>query len=239
MPRIGDDFDDDVKIRMPFIFVIAIGLGKRINTLNIFLRSFVEKIKALSTDSDFCVCLGILRCEKDTVTWTTGKELLSVKNYCYENLTETEESSLAISLEELNSSLSRKRLLADANVYPTIVFLMDETCVINGWENEMSSILNNKWYKRATLVAVGLTETVDKLVLEKLTRDNGYVFYIGENEKLLTIIGRSMAENLIPGPKSISLACALEKNGVFINSDGQFELMVDYLSSDWVGDSGE
>lgn len=239
MPRVTCNFGAVPKKKQPFVFVIAAGASKRIKPLNIFLKSFVEEIKALSIESDICVCLGILRGEKDIATWITGKKLLPVDDCCYESLAETEVCSLAVLLAELNSSLSRKRLMDDMSILPTIVFLVDETCVINEWENEMSLLLNNKWYKRATLATVGLTENIDKELLAKLTRDYGYVVYIPDDEELLTLIGRSMAKNLTPLIKSCSLDWALEENGVFINAEGKFELKADYLCSDWDDDSWE
>lgn len=212
------------KKKMPVIFVIASGSRDRINAVNLFLKTSLEEIKTFATDNmDADFCFGLLRCEKDSVTWLTGDILIEAKDYFYEKIIETEDCSLSLALEELNSSLRRKKMLDGISAYysPTIVFLLDEKCDFVGLESELSSIFENRWYKRATVIAIGLTETIDKGIMASLTQDVEAVLCISANEEIMETEARCLAENVV----HIPITCFLEgKPGAFVVDEMKAEL---------------
>lgn len=182
MPNISDVKEVTRKI-LPIFYVIDSSgsmCGEKISQLNEAMRDTIEIIKDISnTNPDARIQIGVLQfsCGSE---WITKNGLENVEDFIWTDLEANGVTDLGDALNELNQKLSIKNGILKSDVgfnMPVIIFMSDGGPT-DDYESALKNALENKWFKRATKIALAIGEDADKDVLAKV---------VGNVECVLTV----------------------------------------------------
>lgn len=98
-------------------------------------------------------------------------------------------TDLGVACKELDGKLSRNEFLKSATgAYAPVILLFSDGAPTDDWEEGLSQLKNNNWFKNAIKIAVAIGDDADKNVLAQFTGTIESVITVHDKQTLKTLI---------------------------------------------------
>ena len=178
--------------------------GTKIGTLNTTMEEIIPELRGVggaTTDIKLAVMSF-----SDGCKWVTPKPI-SIDEYKYwtrlkaDGLTDMGEAFI-----ELSKKLSRKEFLKSPSLsYAPVIFLLTDGAPTDDARSGLKVLKNNKWYKYAMKISLGLGESYERDILEDFTGNEELVFAAKTSSELARIVKTIAVTSSQIGSKSITL----------------------------------
>lgn len=159
--------------------------GAKINTVNTIMEEVLPEIRGIGgSDSD--IQLAIMTFDSE-IKWMydTPRPLEDIK---WTRLTAQMWTDLGGALKELNSKLSKNAYMGSASLsFAPVLFLISDGYPNPGYKEELDKIRQNKWFKYALKVAVGIGDA-DLNALAEFTGNSETVVQVNNGPALARMI---------------------------------------------------
>lgn len=193
MPNIKETVEVARKI-LPIIYVLDVSgsmVGDKIAAVNEAMNETIEVLKDISAhNSDAEIKVGVLKFSTSAEWVTNG--LVFMEDFFWNDLEVGGTTEVATALEALDNKLSRSEFLVSDVGFcvPVIIFMSDGEPTDSGiWEEKLKWINNNnKWFEKATKIAIAIGDDADKNCLTKLVKDREAVITANDLVTLKALI---------------------------------------------------
>lgn len=161
--------------------------GSSIGQVNDAMREVLPDLKDISdNNADAKIKIAVLSFSSGTEWLTPQPEEL--ENYKWTNLEAGGVTDLGDACKELDSKLNRQAFLQDAvGNYAPVVILISDGAPTDDFESGINQLKNNKWFKAAIKVALGV-EGADMDVLKEFTGNSETAIFLKDKNMLKKLI---------------------------------------------------
>lgn len=163
--------------------------GEAIGQVNVGISDTIETLKQEAVTADAQLKISVLEFNSGA-TWLNSAGPQDIEDFAFTTpLQAGGLTDMGKALKELNSKLSRKEYLNSiaGNYLPVIIFLSDGYPT-DDYKKALEDIRLNKWFNRATKIAIGVGDDPDYTMLANVTGNIEHVIKISDLSLLARII---------------------------------------------------
>ena len=180
---------------MPVFFVLDCSgsmTGAWIASLNEAMRNTIEALKIEQYNNpDVDMRIAVLQVNS-SCRWLTP-DLIPIDDIIWDDLTAGGLTSFGESFNELNKQLSRRGMLqSDTGVLSPIIVFTADGIPTDSWENPLESLKQNRWYRSATKIALGIHDGADEEFLTEIVGNSECVFFAPDPESIQAVFREMM-----------------------------------------------
>ncbi len=187
-----EGFEMQPRKLLPIIYVIDTSgsmAGDRISSVNEAMNDCVDVLKDVSESNPTAeLKIAVLQFDSNA-KWVT-KGLVFLEDYFWNDLNTGGLTSLGSALAELDKKLSRSEFLtSDVGFKAPVIIFMSDGYPTDEYEKTLAKLqANNKWFRIATKIAIGVGDDFDKDALSKIVGNVEAVIPVNDNETLKKLI---------------------------------------------------
>ncbi len=171
---------------IPVIFAVEASggmRGERMAMINKALRAAISLFAEKNRLEDFCIKYAVLRFATGA-QWLT-EELADPAHVCAPDIAADGFADLGCAFDQINKKLSREEFFSPPDTYglPFIFFITDGMPT-DGYQSALNVLNENRWYRYATKIAIGIGHDVDWKVLQEITGNQELVVQLENAESL-------------------------------------------------------
>lgn len=162
--------------------------GDKIASLNDGIREVIPDIREISANNADAIIKVAILSFSSGAQWLTPMPA-DLENFNWIDLEADGVTDLGEACRELNSKLSKDAFLQDAvGNFAPVILLFSDGGPTDDYEQSLSELKQNKWFKAGIKIAFAIGDDADKNVLAEFT---------GNKETVLSIMNKSMMKRMI------------------------------------------
>lgn len=145
--------------------------GDKIGTVNSAMEECIPDLREISKENDDAeIKVAIMRFSSG-FSWVTPQSgPVGIDDIIWNDLNAGGLTDLGAALTELDKRLSRSEFLgSQTGAYAPVILLFSDGGPTDNWEQGLSQIKNNNWYKNAIKIAIAIGDDADRNVLAQFT----------------------------------------------------------------------
>lgn len=177
--------------------------GTKIGELNTAMEEMIPEIRSVG-GADTDVKLAVLTFSSGC-RWLTSAPV-SVEDFQWDRLDVGGLTDMGKAFDELASKLSRSGFLKAPSIsYAPVIFLMTDGYPSDDYKKGLEALTENRWYKYALKVALGIGKEANDDVLKEFTRSPETVVHAHTGKELADMIRMIAVTSSQIGSKSMTL----------------------------------
>jgi uncharacterized protein YegL len=163
--------------------------GSKIGAVNTALEEVIPALKEVSDENaDAQIKVAAMEFSSGA-RWITSGGPVPVEDFHWNFIDAAGVTDMGAACKELNSKLSTKAFMQEATgSFAPAIFLMSDGEPTDDWQNGLSALKQNNWFKAAVKVAVAIGDDANKDVLKE---------FVGSMEAVLTVHNAAMLKKMI------------------------------------------
>lgn len=189
--------------------------GKKIGSVNDAIENVLPMIGEISDENPDAE-INIAALEFSTSTRWKYSEPKEAKDFIWQDVTAEGLTSLGLACMELNSKLSRNGgfMSSPSGCYAPAIILLSDGGPTDNFEEGLSALKKNSWFKNAIKVAIAIGDDADKNVLSQFTGNSEAVITVHTLDALKAMIRIIAITSSQIGSKSTSATDASKQEQV-------------------------
>lgn len=189
--------------------------GNKIGSVNDAIENVLPMIGEISDENPDAE-INVAALEFSTATRWLYSEPKEAKDFIWQQVTAEGLTSLGLACKELNSKLSRNGgfMSSPSGCYAPAIILLSDGGPTDNFEDGLSVLKQNSWFKNAIKVAIAIGDDADKDVLAQFTGNSEAVITVHTLDALKAMIRIIAITSSQIGSKSTSATDATKQEQV-------------------------
>lgn len=207
--------------------------GDKLGSVNSAMEeAIVNDLPDISTENDDAEILIAIMQFSSGFSWITPKSgPIGIDKVIWNDLKASGLTDLGAACTELNNKLSRSEFLqSQTGAYAPVILLFSDGAPTDNWEEGLTSLKKNNWFKHAIKIAIAIGDDADTSVLGTFTGTSESVIEVHDKHTLKALIRKvsiRASEFQSHSKQSSDVITTAEEDSATIAKEAQKSVVVD------------
>ncbi len=207
--------------------------GDKLGSVNSAMEeAIVNDLPDISTENDDAEILIAIMQFSSGFSWITPKSgPIGIDKVIWNDLRANGLTDLGAACTELNNKLSRSEFLqSQTGAYAPVILLFSDGAPTDNWEEGLTALKKNNWFKHAIKIAIAIGDDADKSVLGTFTGTPESVIEVHDKHTLKALIRKvsiRASEFQSHSKQSSDILTTAEEDSAIIAKEAQKAVVVD------------